>query len=139
MPPLSFFLFFFPSHFPQWFALVAMPDFFPLDSLMDMSICPRSLDMDALSSDGTGNLSRSFSVDSLMDDDGLGMVEDVTGYYEAQKNQIFIGMATLQYQARQVCSLFFLVFFTCVTQGVGPRIVPGSLVKLTSFGAKMGT
>ena len=77
-----------------------------MDLLVNISICFRSLELDALSSDGTSNLSRSFSVDSLMDDDSLGMVEDVSGYYEAQKNQIFIGMATLQYQARQVALLF---------------------------------
>ncbi|XP_076443312.1 transmembrane protein 94-like isoform X2 [Babylonia areolata] len=61
----------------------------------------RSFDLDAVSSDGPGGLSKSFSMDSLIEDDSLGTVEDVSGYYDAQKNQIFLGMATLQYQARQ--------------------------------------
>ncbi|KAL8593272.1 hypothetical protein ACOMHN_009926 [Nucella lapillus] len=61
----------------------------------------RSFDQDAVSSDGPGGLSKSFSMDSLIEDDSLGTVEDIPGYYDAQKNQIFLGMATLQYQARQ--------------------------------------
>ncbi|XP_070186267.1 transmembrane protein 94-like isoform X2 [Littorina saxatilis] len=64
-------------------------------------ILQRWLDMDTLNGDGTGGLSKSFSMDSLFDDDSIGLVEDVSSYFEAQKNQTFIGMTTLQYQARQ--------------------------------------
>ena len=45
---------------------------------------------------------RSFSVDSLFDTSSITSTEDATDYFQSQCNQIFIGMVTMQYQARQV-------------------------------------
>ncbi|XP_048256879.1 transmembrane protein 94-like [Haliotis rufescens] len=45
--------------------------------------------------------SRSFSVDSLMESESVSSIDDVPGCHQAQSNQVFIGMVTLQYQARQ--------------------------------------
>nr|KAG5713882.1 hypothetical protein BaRGS_024509 [Batillaria attramentaria] len=75
----------------EYIELVGMPN----------RLLQRLSDLDTLSGDGPQPMSRSFSMDSLMDDESLGFVDDVSGYYEAQKNQTFIGMAALQYQARQ--------------------------------------
>ncbi|KAK6187158.1 hypothetical protein SNE40_005244 [Patella caerulea] len=44
---------------------------------------------------------RSFSVDSLMESESIISVNTATDCYDTQQNQIFIGMITLQYQARQ--------------------------------------
>ena len=104
----------------------------------------RCFDLDALSTDGPGGLSKSFSMDSLMEDDSLGMVEDVPGYYDAQKSQIFLGMTTLQYQARQVCHLArslcgFYLFIWHSSSSAFPAIFPGFAIfgeiftYLTSF------
>lgn len=60
------------------------------------------MELDTLSGDVPTVLAKSFSMDSLIDDVSLSSVDDVSGYYDCQRNQIFIGMASLQYQARQV-------------------------------------
>jgi hypothetical protein len=62
----------------------------------------RCLELEASCGDGSGGMARSFSANSLIDDETFETVEDIAGYYEAQRNQTFIGMTTLQYQARQV-------------------------------------
>lgn len=46
--------------------------------------------------------SRAFSMDSLFDNTSTSSVEDTVGCCQAQSNQVFIGMVTMQYQARQV-------------------------------------
>lgn len=45
---------------------------------------------------------RAYSMDSLFDTTSTASVDDVTGCCNVQCNQIFIGMITMQYQARQV-------------------------------------
>ncbi|XP_060071400.1 transmembrane protein 94-like [Ylistrum balloti] len=45
--------------------------------------------------------SRAFSVDSLFDTTSISSIEDIPGCCQAQNNQIFIGMVSMQYQARQ--------------------------------------
>ncbi|XP_056019199.1 transmembrane protein 94-like isoform X2 [Ostrea edulis] len=45
--------------------------------------------------------SRAFSMDSLFDNTSTSSVEDTMGCCQAQSNQVFIGMVTMQYQARQ--------------------------------------
>ncbi|XP_062605012.1 transmembrane protein 94-like isoform X2 [Saccostrea cucullata] len=45
--------------------------------------------------------SRAFSMDSLFDNTSTSSVEDTIGCCQAQSNQVFIGMVTMQYQARQ--------------------------------------
>ena len=52
---------------------------------------------------------RSFSVDSLFDTSSIMSTEDAAGCFQSQCNQIFIGMVTMQYQARQVSQPFSLV------------------------------
>ena len=52
--------------------------------------------------DSSWNGQRSFSVDSLFDTSSIMSTEDVVDYFQSQCNQIFIGMVTMQYQARQV-------------------------------------
>ncbi|XP_052262626.1 transmembrane protein 94-like isoform X3 [Dreissena polymorpha] len=43
----------------------------------------------------------SFSADSLIDDSSIQSVDEGTGFQQWQRNQVFIGMITMQYQARQ--------------------------------------
>lgn len=68
---------------------------------MPSQLLQKCLELDALSGDGSGGLARSFSVSSLVEDESFETVDDVASYYGAQRNQTFIGMTTLQYQARQ--------------------------------------
>ena len=51
---------------------------------------------------GMLDFSRSFSVDSLIDASSIQSIEDGSSLLTAQCNQVFIGMVTMQYQARQV-------------------------------------
>jgi hypothetical protein len=46
--------------------------------------------------------SRAYSMDSLFDTTSTTSIDDVMGCCNVQSNQIFIGMVTMQYQARQV-------------------------------------
>ena len=59
-----------------------------------------------VSTDSSLKGQRSFSVDSLFDTSSIISTEDAAGRFQSQSNQIFIGMVTMQYQARQVISDF---------------------------------
>ena len=45
---------------------------------------------------------RAFSMDSLFENTSISSIEDANSCYQSQCNQTFIGMVTMQYQARQV-------------------------------------
>ena len=65
--------------------------------------CNRYAELDELiTSDFLKTDLRSMSFDSLLESESTTSVDDVAGCCEIQNNQIFIGMVTLQYQARQV-------------------------------------
>lgn len=51
---------------------------------------------------GILEIPRSFSVDSVIDCDSSGSNEEGGSLLHAQCSQVFIGMVTMQYQARQV-------------------------------------
>ena len=55
-------------------------------------------------------LKNHYSVDSLITTDVTGSITDVDGCFMAQCNQIFIGMITMQYQAKQVSTSAILTY-----------------------------
>ncbi|KAK3089400.1 hypothetical protein FSP39_003342 [Pinctada imbricata] len=63
--------------------------------------CSVSSDVDLEFENNLSRTSRAFSVDSLFDNSSISSVEDVPGCCQTQSNQVFIGMVTMQYQARQ--------------------------------------
>lgn len=64
----------------------------------------RDKDFELLSDNrGSWDFPRSFSADSLIDSTSIKSSEDSRGgVLQTQCNQVFIGMVTMQYQARQV-------------------------------------
>lgn len=65
-------------------------------------LCDRTSDTDLPYDSHLWKESRAFSMDSLFDNTSTSSVEDTVGCCQAQSNQVFIGMVTMQYQARQV-------------------------------------
>ena len=55
-------------------------------------------------------LKNHYSVDSLITTDVTGSITDIDGCFMAQCNQIFIGMITMQYQAKQVRTSAILTY-----------------------------
>lgn len=77
--------------------------FFPYIKIIKIPfLCDRTSDTDLPYDSHLWKESRAFSMDSLFDNTSTSSVEDTVGCCQAQSNQVFIGMVTMQYQARQV-------------------------------------
>ncbi|CAH1794540.1 unnamed protein product, partial [Owenia fusiformis] len=75
---------------------------------------PRSWDVQSLDSRLTKE-KRCYSADSLMSDGSNGSIQSLEGCFKTQCNQIFIGMVTMQYQARQdIVSLVEQLEMACI-------------------------